>query len=196
GEALHQKLHQALLARRIEGRRGLVHHDDVRAVEKDAGEGEALLLAAGEHPFPARVLVEAIDVVPETHVLQRLADERVVDLVRRLRVGRRAAQGAERDVWLLRHQEETLALADRDLARAPGPEPGNRAHESALAGAGLACDEDLLTGLDLDVGLVDDGAAVIERHGEIAEAEGGALRLAARDAAGLLLVGRVEASER
>ena len=110
-----------LLARRIERRRRLVHDDDVGAVDQDAREREPLLFAAGQDALPARVLVDAIDEVPEPDLLQRLADERVVHLVGGLRAGGRAAQRPERQVRLLRHEKQTAIGPDVHLALAPRP---------------------------------------------------------------------------
>ena len=73
GEPLEDEPHQVLLARRIERRGRLVHHDDVGPMDEQAREREPLLLAAGEDVLPARVLVEARDEVAEADVLERLA---------------------------------------------------------------------------------------------------------------------------
>ena len=47
GEPLHDQSHQMVLARRIESGSGLVHHDDVRPMDEDAGECEPLHFTAG-----------------------------------------------------------------------------------------------------------------------------------------------------
>jgi hypothetical protein len=41
----------------------LVEHDDVRAMQQDAGKGESLLLAPGERLIPWRLLLKTIDEV-------------------------------------------------------------------------------------------------------------------------------------
>ena len=58
------------LADLVEGRGRLVHDGDVGRVEEEAGEGETLLLAAGENAVPVVLLVEAADEVGEAAAAQ------------------------------------------------------------------------------------------------------------------------------
>src|SRR5437879_948911 len=68
-QPLEDQAHEMLLALRIEGRGGLVHHEDVGTVDEDPGEGEPLLLAIGQDVLPAGVLVEPSDEETEPDVL-------------------------------------------------------------------------------------------------------------------------------
>ena len=79
------------------------------------------------------------------------------------RIGGGAAQRAERHIGLLRQHQQLGVALHHDLAFAPGPQPGDRAHQRALAGAGFADDQHLLAGRDVDLGLVHDAGAVVER---------------------------------
>ena len=81
--ALAEELHQLFLALRIERRRRFVHHDDVRLVQEDAGEGEALLLAARQGLVPGRLLVDALDQMAEADMLEGFGDLLVGDTSRR-----------------------------------------------------------------------------------------------------------------
>src|SRR5207244_2936492 len=71
-------------------------------------------------------------------------------------------------------------------------------YECALSGSRFTRHEDFLAGCDLGVGLVDDGAAVVQRDGETTESKRGAVvGLAAGDSAhAFLAVGAIEAVER
>ena len=121
---------------------------------------------------------------PSADVLERVAERRVVDLVgRRPDRSPRAASVPSGTYDCCGISEERGVRLHEDLARAPGPEAGDRAHERALAGARLADDQHLLARRDVDVGLVHDRAAVVERDRETAQAERRALGLAAHDPA-------------
>src|SRR5437899_6525889 len=67
-QPLEDQAYGMLLTLRIEGRGGLVHHEDVGTVDEDPGEGEPLLLAPGQDVLPAGVLVEPSDEVTEPDV--------------------------------------------------------------------------------------------------------------------------------
>ena len=120
----------------------------------EAREGEALLLAARQRLLPGAFLVQAIEQMAEPDRFERLADLLVLHRVRRHRIGGGAAQRAERHVGLLRQHQQLGVALHHDLAFAPRPQPGDRAHQRALAGAGLADDQHLLAGRDVDLGLV------------------------------------------
>ena len=121
---------------------------------------------------------------PSPTLSQGLADLLDGPVVGGAGIGGRAAQRARRHVGLLRQHEQPPVGMEIDAAAAPWPQPGDGAHQRALAGAGFAGHQHPLAGLDHDFGLADHGGAVVERHREVVQAEHGvALGLAALDAA-------------
>src|SRR5438270_12153423 len=60
-----------------------------------------------------------------------------------------------------------------DAAATPWPEPGDGAHQRALAGAGFAGHQEPLASLDHHLGLADHGGAVIKRDGEVVQLQHG-----------------------
>jgi hypothetical protein len=63
-----------VLAVRIERRGCLVEHDDVRPVQKDAGKGEPLLLAARQGLIPGRIFFDAVPEMAQADAFQRLGN--------------------------------------------------------------------------------------------------------------------------
>ena len=135
----------------------------------------------------------------EADVLQRRAHVFVLHLLSCQRIGGRAPQRAERHVWLLRQHQELRAALHDHLSVAPGPEPCDRAHQRALAGAGLADDQHPLAGRDIHFGLLHHAGAVVEPHRKSVQTQRRVIMLAARDqldAAGLLgLFERIQRSD-
>ncbi len=60
GKPFLNQLHQQFLTVLVERRRGFVHDDDVGLVDEQPGEGDALLLAAGERLVPRRFLLDPV----------------------------------------------------------------------------------------------------------------------------------------
>ena len=68
----------------------------------------------------------------------------------------------------------------------PGPQTGNRSHQRALAGAGLAGDENPFARRDHDLGVLDHRGAVVERDREVTQPQRRTRRFAALDPADAL----------
>ena len=194
----HDDLHHLVLALFVERGGRLVQHDDVGVVQQQPREGQPLLFAAGQRLVPRRVFLDLLLEVIEADLVQGLADLLERPVLGGAGIGDRAAQRAGRDVGLLRQHEEPAVGMEIDAAAAPRPQPRDRAHQRALAGAGFAGHQQPLAGLDHDFGFADHGGAVVERHREIVEAEHGvALGLAALDAAdAVAALGALEPVER
>src|SRR3984893_15253291 len=183
-QALVHELHQLLLAVLVEGRRGFVHNHDVRLVDQEACESHALLLAARESLVPGPHLADTILELVEADGGEHLLDLVVAHFLGRLGVDYGAAQRADRNVGLLRHQRHVGVLAERNFALAPWPEARDGAYQRRLARARLAHEQDAFAGRDLDVGVLDDDSAIVERHRDVAELHGRAFGgVAADDAA-------------
>src|SRR5262245_66593153 len=69
---IDQRLHEFLLTFWIESRRCLVENDDVRIVQKNAGEGQALLFTTRQHLIPGAFLVEPIGEMVQPHAFECL----------------------------------------------------------------------------------------------------------------------------
>ena len=106
-----KQLHQLVLALGIEGRCCLVEHDDVRLVQQNARECQALLFAARERLIPRRVLVELLDEMLEADASERFRNVFDASAFRRIRIGCRAAQCADRHIRTLRQEEDLGALS-------------------------------------------------------------------------------------
>ncbi len=72
GQALGDALHEGLLRVAVERGGGLVHHDDVRRLNEELGEGQALLFASRESAFPRDFLVDAVHEMPQFGVAKGL----------------------------------------------------------------------------------------------------------------------------
>src|SRR3954468_5183002 len=140
-------------------------------MQKDAGKGEALLLAPGERLIPWRLLLKTIDEVLEPHALERLGNLLDALAVRGLRIGRGTAQCSDRNVGPLRHEEHLRAAGDLYIAFAPWPQAGNRAHQRALPRARFSRHKDALTRHDIHLGVLDDRLTSVERDREIGETQ-------------------------
>ena len=81
-QLLDQELHDVLLARFVERRGRLVHEDPVGLVDQHAGEGHALLLAAGQDVVPALGLVEPVAQMVEADLVQHVLQHLVADALR------------------------------------------------------------------------------------------------------------------
>ena len=121
-EPLQDQAHQLVLAHGIEGGGGLVHHYQVWPMEEHAGKREPLFFAAGEDVFPLGVFIQPVEHMAQPHGLDRLTDDGLVQRLRRERIGHGTAQGAERHVRLLRHQEQP-GIVDQDLSPPQGHRP-------------------------------------------------------------------------
>ena len=100
------------------------------------------------------------------------------------RIGGDAAQAAQWHVGALGHEEQARVLLDGHLAAAPGPQAGDGAHQGALAGAGFAHQHHALAACDDNVGIVDDDGAIVQAHGQVAQAQRDAILLRAGNGAG------------
>ncbi len=87
GKPLQQEPHQLFLAPRIERGGRFVHHDKFWMLDEHAGKRKPLFLSAGEHVFPRRIFIEAIDKMVQTHFRDRLTDHGIVNIVGRERSG-------------------------------------------------------------------------------------------------------------
>ena len=168
GQVLDQELHDVLLARLVERGGRLVHEDPLRLVDQRAREGDALLLAARQDLVPAVDLVEPVAQMIEADLVQGLFQNVVGDALGRLRVVHRLAQGSEREVRLLRHKDDA-AGRQVDVAVAPRPDAGHRAHDRALAATGLPADQHTLGPRDLDLGIGHQRLAGRAREAEFAQ---------------------------
>ncbi len=127
----------------VQRRDRLVQEQDVGLVQQDAGEDQPLLLPAGEHVAPVVALVELGidrgDERAEPDARQHVGDGDVAEGAARLGIGDELLQRhAVGHVRVLPGEERPRPLAERDPARAIGPEPGDRLEERALAAAVLA----------------------------------------------------------
>ena len=168
GQVFGQKLHDVGLARLVERRGRLVHEHPGRPLHQHAREGHALLLPARQDVVPALLLVEPSAQVIEPDLVQGFAQLIVVGVVRLLRIEHGLAQGAQREIGLLRHEGD-VTLGQFDRTAPPWPDTGDGAHDGALAAARLAADQHALAGLDLDLGLGHQGLAVGPRQADLAQ---------------------------
>ena len=154
----------------VERRQGLVEQQDPRVRGEDAGQGDPLLLAAGElgrqppavarqadhrqhllDPAADRVLLRALDRQPERHVV---GDRQVREQGRRLE--------HEADVPLPRRQERHVVGVEVDPPVGRLDQPGDHPQRRRLAAARRPEQRDHLAVGDLEVEGVDgDGRAVV-----------------------------------
>src|SRR5262245_54835409 len=113
-QLLRDEVVGALLHPLVEPGGGLVEEDPVGLLEQYAGQGNALLLAAGEGLPPVRALVEALPERAEVERRQHLADALVREGALLGGVGERGAQRADRQVGPLRQEELLAALRHLD----------------------------------------------------------------------------------
>ncbi len=170
GQLLDQELHHVLLTGFVKRRGRLVHEDPVGLVDQHPGKGDALLLATGEDVVPPLGLIQSVAEMVEAHLVQHVFQGIIGDAFRRHRVVHHLAQRSQREVGLLRHERD-VAGRKVDGAAAPGPDPGDGAHDRALAAAGLAADQHPLGPLDLDLRFGDEHLAAGPRHPQFAHDE-------------------------
>ena len=94
----------------------LVEQQDVRPVDKRAGESDALLLAAREKRIPFSLLIQAIGEMAETRSCERGSHVGVNHLLGRNRIGERLTQAPERKIGPLRQREQARRGRQPDLA--------------------------------------------------------------------------------
>ena len=92
GEFLVDELHHFILAFCIERGRCFVQHDNVGVMQKQPGEGEALLFAARKRLVPGCFFLKSLLEVPKTHFVESNADLLNCPVFRGSRIRRRAAQ--------------------------------------------------------------------------------------------------------
>lgn len=155
---------------RVECRKGLVHEQDLRLVDEEPGNGDALLHASGELMGKGvGELLEAHYLEPALGPLPALALLAALDLEAELDVPARGAPGKERELLKqhtavapgLRH----LSAVHVDGAARRGLEARGNEEERGLAAAGRAKDAEELT-------LGDGEVEAVERHdrfGAVAE---------------------------
>ncbi len=124
-----------------------------------------------------RLVVEPAGEMAEIDGLQSRHDLGIAR--RRLLVGilHRLAQGAYRDVWLLREEKHPRAGRHMHMTLAEGPDAGERPEQCALARAADARDQRRLPFGQLDPCILKDRAAGRQRERQVLGAHGGSTRL-------------------
>src|SRR5258706_16065840 len=102
----------------MERRCRLVEEQPIRALQKSAGEREALLLARREAAIPIVVLVKPVGIFTKPAGGKRLGNLRIAELAGRLGEGDGVTQAADWDIGALRQEKQTLQLRGEDLAGA------------------------------------------------------------------------------
>src|SRR5262245_59308445 len=133
-------------------------------MEQDACKGQSLFLPARQDLVPGRLLLKTTDQVAEPDKPERFRHLLEVLALRGLRVGSGLSQGANGNVGPLWHQKHFRAAGDLNLALAPGPKASNRSHQRAFSGAGFSRNQDTLALRNIDLCILDDGFAAVERH--------------------------------
>lgn len=144
---------------RLEGdaARALVENGVLGAVVEEAGHGDALLQAAGEHVAPLGLgvpaLVVQVDEVVEAEQLEDgeevgVGDAAGAHLPQRVRVDDLLAQGAARQVRALGEVEDGAKGRLVDCAAVDGPQPAEDTEEGRLAAAVGADDEEVVAVLE------------------------------------------------
>ena len=179
-QLLMQQAEQRELALLVQRRGCLVHDDDLRLLDQQPGEGHALALAAGQGLVPAALDIELLDEIAQPATSHGLF-HRGLRHGFRLGIGERLPQRSERQIGALRHEGDLQALRHADRARAPGPQPGERADQDALARAALAGEHHFLAHGDAHGGIVDDDAPCPVGHREALDMDGAIIAGAERD---------------
>jgi len=90
------------------------------------------LLAAGKPLRPVTVLVECVDQIRQADHSQYRFEFAPIMGLGEVGVGDRIGERAKRQIGTLR-QEQSMAVADSDIAATEWPKPGDRAQQRALA---------------------------------------------------------------
>jgi hypothetical protein len=120
-ELLDQEFHQMILAGGIERRCRLIEHNDVRPMNKDPREGKPLLLAAGQHLLPGRILLDVVDQVVKANEFQCPRNLIDIFILSRPRIGDGSSQRTYWNVSTLGHKQYFRAGFDFDPPVAPRP---------------------------------------------------------------------------
>ena len=145
-----QHLIEFRLARLVEGRGCLVEEQQIGLGQKDAREGQALLLAHGQPLCPVVVFIQARRETREPYRGHGLGEFGISQIAAGPRIDQRLAQGAERQIGLLR-QEQQLAGHQPDRALAVRPDAGDGAQQRTFASAGRAGHQHSLAGLGIEI---------------------------------------------
>src|SRR5215207_2259995 len=79
-ESLQDQSHQLVLAHWVEGGGGLVHHDNIRAMDEQVGKRESLLFSAREYVFPVCVFfIKPVEKMAQPHFLDCRTDHSIVN---------------------------------------------------------------------------------------------------------------------
>ncbi|MCY1517971.1 hypothetical protein D9M68_526750 [compost metagenome] len=148
----------------VHGRGGFVEEDDLRPIEQDPGEGQALLLADGEDARPVGADVQAVHQVGEVDLAQCLLQARLVIGPAGGRVGNGGTQVAQGQVGALGEEQRPVAAGASHLALGVGPETGQRAQQGGLAAARGALDQQGLARLQAEVEVGHQPMAVGAQH--------------------------------
>ena len=133
----------------VKSRCGLIHEDPLRLVEKDAREGDTLLLAKRKRSVPALGAIEHPGKFMQADPVQSRLDCCIVERIRARGIAYRRAETAKRQIGPLRQKHHVTARRCTDNARSPGPKPGDRAKQRALARSRDSDDQNALAGTDL-----------------------------------------------
>src|SRR5271157_2157799 len=133
---------QPLLRLFIERGCCLVEKQPLRLHEKRASKGETLLLARGELHGPVFALIEPPAKLFEAAQGKRMPHVRVTVRAGAFRILNGLAQSAERQVGLLRAEQNFPACGHDDPPLTVRPNPAQGPEKGALAAAGWSRDQD------------------------------------------------------
>ena len=119
-------------------------------------------------PIPSFVCVEHRREAFQADDAEGVAEARVVECARRVRIFEPHAQRHRRHIARRRHEDDRLAMRPRDAAAAPGPKPRDRLEQGAF-GVLFAGDENVIAWLHLQVGLAQGEAPGGRREPQLVE---------------------------
>src|SRR5205823_6620534 len=131
-EPLAQEPVEARFGRLVQCRGRLVEEEPVGLLDEGTREGDPLLLARREPQRPVVGFIESSGQLRELHCRERLAQGRIVRLARKAHY---VPQRADREVRLLRENEDPGAERQPDRAATEWPDAGDGADQRALPGA-------------------------------------------------------------
>ena len=150
---------------------GLVEEQELRRLQQRACDAEPLLLAERQHPVPVLLLIDPRGELRQADLRQHLADPLGAEGAGFARIGDRRMQRPDREIGLLRQHHQRGIGGNRNRAAAERPDPGNRAEQRRLAGAGGAGDQHALAALKAEIVGGDQRRAIGQPHQKLPQVD-------------------------